>query len=99
MDSTASRPTPGQVNTASVTTAPSMMPPTWSPMIVTTGMRAFLRAWMKTTRRIDAPLALAVRMKSRLSTSIIEERVKRMLIAAPAVPKAIAGSTMCRRFS
>jgi len=54
---------------------------------------------MKTTRCQEAPLARAVRMKSRLSTSIIEERVKRMLIAAPAVPNAIAGSTMCRRFS
>src|SRR5215510_3812461 len=62
MLSTASLPTPGQLKTVSVTSAPSRMAPIWRPTMVTTGMRAFLRAWWLTTRSRLAPFARAVRM-------------------------------------
>src|SRR5580658_8306576 len=61
-DVTMRRPSPGQLNTLSVTTAPASRPPTMKPTIVTTGMAAFGKAWRRTTAGHSNPLALAVRM-------------------------------------
>ncbi len=59
---TSSRPTPGQENTLSTTTAPAISVPTMKPTIVTVGMAAFGSAWLVTTARQGTPLAEAVRM-------------------------------------
>jgi hypothetical protein len=66
---------------------------------VTTGISALRRAWWKVTRGSDTPLARAVRTYSRPSTSSIEERAIRVIMAAVAVPSVRTGSAMMARFS
>jgi hypothetical protein len=58
----ASRPTPGQENTVSVTTTPPSRKPVCSPTTVTTGSSALRSACSHTTVRSGRPLARAVRM-------------------------------------
>ena len=57
-----SRPTPGQENTLSTTTAPAISDPTMKPTTVTVGIAAFGSAWLRTTARHGTPLAEAVRI-------------------------------------
>ena len=62
--------------------------PICSPATVTTGMSAFLSACLSTTARPASPLAAAVRTYSERSTSSMQARVVRAMLAALAVPEA-----------
>lgn len=54
---TRSRPTPGQENTLSTTTAPAIRVPTMKPTIVTVGIAALGKACDRTNARHETPLA------------------------------------------
>ena len=72
--------------------------PTCSPATVTIGISAFRSACLSTTTRPASPLAAAVRMYSERITSSMQARVVRAMLAALAVPRQSAGSTMMVRF-
>ena len=59
---TSSRPTPGQENTLSTTTAPASRLPTIRPTTVTVGIAAFGSACARTTAGQGTPLACAIMM-------------------------------------
>ncbi len=75
-----------------------MSAPTCSPMTVTTGRSAFLRAWRTTTTRSSRPLDLAVTTYSWRSTSSIADRVWRISTAAAPPAIVMVGMIMSRRF-
>ena len=84
-------PRPLIAKTFSTTTVPAISSAKAMPMTVTTGIRAFGKAWTMTSRRRTRPLAVATCMKSAFSTSSIDERIMRAMIAAKGVPTAIEG--------
>ena len=59
--SEASRPSPGQAKTVSISTAPPMIEPTCSPTMVTIGRSAFRKTCRHATVPSESPLAWAVR--------------------------------------
>jgi len=89
---------PGSVKTSSTTTVPPSRMPTCSPATVTIGISAFLSACLRISTRPVSPLAAAVRMYSERSTSSMQARVVRAMLAALAVPRHSAGSSMMVRF-
>ena len=62
MQSTSSRPMPGQENTVSTSTAPPREKPNCSPTVVTMGIMALRRAWRMVMTLSFRPFARAVRM-------------------------------------
>ena len=91
MESMISRPTPGQAKTTSMITEPAISRPMPMPRMVTTGSIAWRSPCRTITVRSGRPLARAVRMKSVSMTSIIPERVRRMMAAISSMPSEIAG--------
>ncbi len=89
-----SRPTPGHAKIVSTTTTPDRRKPNSRPNIVTTGSHALRSAWLTTTANSLRPLARAVRTKSWLSTSSMDERTRRALRASE--KKAIVKPGMIR---
>jgi hypothetical protein len=59
---TTGKPMPCRAKAISITTAPASRRRNCNPTTVTTGMRAFFRAWRVITARSARPLARAVRM-------------------------------------
>ncbi len=88
---------PGSVKTSSTTTVPPSRMPICRPATVITGISALRSACLRITSRPARPLAAAVRMYSEPSTSSMQERVVRAMLAALAVPRQRAGSTMMVR--
>ena len=62
MQSTSSRPMPGQENTVSTSTAPPREKPNCSPTVVTIGIMALRRAWRKISAGPEMPLLSASSM-------------------------------------
>lgn len=81
--------------TFSTTTVPASISASAMPITVTTGMSALGRAWTSRMRQVSRPLERAVRRKSVFSTSIIDERIMRAMMAEKVVPAAIAGMMRC----
>ena len=88
---------PGSVKTSSTTTVPPSRMPICSPTMVMIGISALRSACLRTTSRGRRPLAAAVRMYSDPSTSSMQARVVRAMLAALAVPRQNAGSSMIVR--
>ena len=65
------------------------------PITVTTGISALGKACTKIRRGFSSPLERATCMYSVFSTSSIEERIMRAMIAANGVPIAIEGRIRC----
>ena len=63
------------------------------------GMSAFFSPCLSTTARPASPFAAAVRMYSERSTSSMQARVVRAMLAALAVPRHSAGRSMIVRFA
>ena len=91
MAPTASRPTPGQENIVSVTTAPPSRNAACRPISVTTGISALRSAWWTITTVSRRPLARAVRTKSAPSTSSTAVRVSRAIGPISTRPRVAAG--------
>ena len=93
MASTAHLPRPGQEKIVSTTTAPPNRNPNWSPISVTTGIRAGRRMCLTRTVGADRPFAYAARTKSLLITSSMFARTSRVSIAAGPMASVSAGRT------
>src|SRR5712664_2948102 len=96
MPSASRRPTPGQANTVSTTTATLTMITRLIPASVSTGISAFLKACLEMTSASGSPLSRASLTYSEPSTSSIDERVSRMWAAAKYQPSAKAGISTCQ---
>ena len=88
-------PSPGMAKSVSTTMAPPIRKPTWRPITVTVGIRAFFSACLNTTGRSPRPLARAVVTYSVRMTSSMLARSSRVRMAARPMPSATAGIRTC----
>ena len=93
--STTSSPTPGQVNTVSVTTEPVRSDPAMMAKTVSGAMEALRRQCFQTTFHSGIPFTRASFTNSLSSTSSMDERTSRMMTATWNQPSVMAGRMRC----